>query len=315
MPRPTATETVPLGRFAPSPTGPLHAGSLATALASRLDTLARGGRWLLRIEDLDPPREQPGAAADIVAVLARLGFESDGPIEYQSRRGAFYEAAFEQLRSAGLVYPCACTRREIADSLVRSGALRQRNQEQVYPGTCRGGLPAGRAPRAWRLQVGDAVIRWTDRSGQHFSEDMAHEVGDFVLRRADGLWAYQLAVIVDDAAQGVTHVVRGADLIGSTSRQILLQRLLGLPTPDYLHLPVVLGADGEKLSKQNGAQPIPIDRPLAALRDALRHLGLATGEAGLAALGAGRLDDFWTAATQAWRASHWFSRGDEAADP
>lgn len=301
-----------VGRFAPSPTGPLHAGSLATALASRLDALAHGGRWLLRIEDLDPPREVPGAAAGIVDTLGRLGFAPDGPIEYQSRRSALYQQAFERLRAAGLVYPCACTRREIADSLSRAGLARERNRELVYPGTCRKGMPAGRSARAWRLRVGDAVVAWTDRSGRAFEDRMADEVGDFVLRRADGLWAYQLAVVVDDAAQGVTDIVRGEDLIGSTSRQILLQRLLGLPTPRYLHLPVVAGADGEKLSKQNGAEPVDASRPLEALHAAMRHLGLSTVEPLVADTrtrpeNGKSLDGFWERATRAWRASHWFT--------
>ena len=301
-----------VGRFAPSPTGPLHAGSLATALASRLDALAHDGRWLLRIEDLDPPREAPGAAAGIVETLARLGFAPDGPVEHQSRRGARYQEAFERLRAAGLVYPCACTRREIADSMSRAGLSRERNRELVYPGTCRSGMPAGRSARAWRLRVGDAVVAWSDRSGRDFEERMAEEVGDFVLKRADGLWAYQLAVVVDDAAQGVTDIVRGEDLIGSTSRQILLQRLLGLPLPRYLHLPVVTGADGEKLSKQNGAQAVDASRPLQALRAAMRHLELAAPEAvdtggGGPAGRDGALASFWARATRAWRASRWFA--------
>lgn len=302
-----------VGRFAPSPTGPLHAGSLATALASRLDALAHGGRWLLRIEDLDPPREIPGAAADIVETLTRLGFVPDGPIEYQSRRDAHYAQAFERLRAAGLVYPCACTRGEIADSLGRSGLAHQRNRERVYPGTCRHAMPPGRSARAWRLRVGDALVAWVDRSGHAFENRMADEVGDFVLKRADGLWAYQLAVVVDDAAQGVTDIVRGEDLIGSTSRQILLQRQIGLPTPRYLHLPLVLGADGEKLSKQNGAGAIDLSRPLQALHHALAHLGLfATGPAPDAASQSdpAMLAAFWESAAKAWRASRWFAGED-----
>ena len=289
-----------LGRFAPSPTGPLHAGSLATALASRLDALAHGGHWLLRIEDLDPPRELPGSTAAIVDVLARLGFRPDAPIVFQSSRHPLYLHAFERLQAAGLVYPCSCTRREIADSLSRAGQTRARNREAVYPGTCRNGMPAGRSARAWRLRVDDAVIDWTDRSGRRFDDHLAEEVGDFVLRRADGLWAYQLAVVVDDAAQGVTDVVRGDDLIGSTSRQILLQHLLGLPTPRYLHLPVVAGDDGEKLSKQNGALPIDLDTAGEALNAALAHLGLPP-------LATSSLNRFWTEATEAWRASPWCS--------
>ncbi len=282
-----------VGRFAPSPTGPLHAGSLVAALASQLDARAHRGRWLLRIEDLDPPREVAGAADAIIGTLAAFGFEHDGPIEFQSRRHAHYRQAFERLQAAGLVYPCACTRREIADSVVRQGLGRERHREMVYPGTCRHGIADGRAARAWRLRVGDAVIDWTDRSGRSFHERLADAVGDFVLLRSDGLWAYQLAVVVDDALQGVTDVVRGDDLIGSTSRQILLHRLLGSPTPRYLHLPVVTDARGEKLSKQTGAAALDMDRPLAALEAALAHLGLGN-------TAAQSLAGFWSEATGRW---------------
>lgn len=282
-----------VGRFAPSPTGPLHAGSLVAALASQLDARAHRGRWLLRIEDLDPPREVPGAAAAIIGTLAAFGFEHDGPIEFQSRRHAHYRHAFEQIQAAGLVYPCACTRREIADSVASQGLGRERHREMVYPGTCRNGIADGRAPRAWRLRVGDAVIDWSDRSGRSFHECLADTVGDFVLLRSDGLWAYQLAVVVDDALQGVTDVVRGDDLIGSTSRQILLQRLLGSPTPRYLHLPVVTDARGEKLSKQTGAAALDADRPLPALEAALAHLGLGN-------TGAQSVAGFWSDATARW---------------
>ena len=314
------TSSVYTGRFAPSPTGPLHAGSLATALASRLDALAHDGRWLLRIEDLDPPREVPGATASILGTMARLGFRSDGPIEYQSRRYALYERAFERLREAGHVYPCACTRREIADSLSRIGQQHARHADLVYPGTCRHGMPPGRQPRAWRLRVGDSVIAWRDRSGRAFEDALARQVGDFVLRRADGLWAYQLAVVVDDAAQGVTDVVRGDDLIGSTSRQILLQRLLDFPTPRYLHLPLVAGRDGEKLSKQNGAEPIDANHPLDALDTAMCHLGLpefpgrAHGPDAGTRLRAGAADlaEFWPAAVEAWRRSRRMSCASQA---
>jgi glutamyl-Q tRNA(Asp) synthetase len=293
-----------VGRFAPSPTGPLHAGSLVAALASCLDARAHGGRWLLRIEDLDPPREQPGAAQSIIDTLAAYGFEHDGAIEYQSRRNAHYQAAFDRLLAAGLVYPCACTRREIADSVARQGQDPGRHAELVYPGTCRNGIAGGRAPRAWRVRVDDAVIDWTDRSEAAFHERLAKEVGDFVLRRADGLWAYQLAVVVDDADQGVTDVVRGADLIGSTARQIHLQRLLGHPTPRYLHVPVVTDAHGEKLSKQTGAAALALHDPLPELERALGHLGLR-------GTGAVTLGGFWRAAVCLWRAA----RVDPAASP
>ena len=288
-----------VGRFAPSPTGPLHAGSLVAALASCLDARAHHGRWLLRIEDLDPPREVPGATRAIIETLAAFGFAPDGPIEFQSRRHPHYQRAFERLVTAGRVYPCACTRREIADSIVRQGHGLRRHGELIYPGTCRNGIRDGRAPRAWRVRVAGAVIEWSDRSGEAFRESLEEEVGDFVLKRADGLWAYQLAVVVDDALQGVTDVVRGADLLGSTARQIHLQRLLGYPTPRYLHLPVVVDVNGEKLSKQTGATALDIARPLPALEAAMRHLGLA-------GTGAATLAGFWPAAVRRWRESHWF---------
>lgn len=290
-----------VGRFAPSPTGPLHAGSLATALASRLDALAHGGRWLLRIEDIDRPREVPGSRDAIIATLSALGFSPDGTVELQSRRGALYERAFERLRAAGLVYPCACTRREIADSLTRVGRPRSRHGELVYPGTCRAGMPAERTARAWRLRIHDAVVTWSDRNGSSFADRLAVEVGDFVLRRADGAWTYQLAVVVDDALQGVTDVVRGEDLIGSTGRQILLQRLLGLPRPRYLHLPVVEADNGEKLSKQTGAAEVDRNRPLPALQAAARHLLGKT-------VAADTLEAFWPLATAAWQESRWMEK-------
>ena len=289
-----------VGRFAPSPTGPLHAGSLVAAMASYLDARARGGRWLLRIEDLDPPREVPGAARSIIDMLAAFGFEHDGPIEFQSRRHAHYQAAFERLQAAGFVYACTCTRREIADSVARQGHGRERHGELVYPGTCRQGIADGRVPRAWRVRVDDAVIDWTDRSGRSFHERLADEVGDFVLKRADGLWAYQLAVVVDDALQGVTDVVRGDDLIGSTARQIHLQRLLGYPTPRYLHVPVVTDSKGEKLSKQTGATALDCRDPLPALEAALRHLGLPP-------TAATALPGFWSAAIRRWSESGFVS--------
>jgi glutamyl-Q tRNA(Asp) synthetase len=288
-----------VGRFAPSPTGPLHAGSLVAALASALDAGAHGGRWLLRIEDLDPPREVPGSTRAILDTLDAFGFPHDGEVVLQSRRHALYEAAFERLRADGLVYPCACTRREIEDSTHGPAQTRNRHGERVYPGTCRNGIPEGRAPRAWRLRVGQAQVRWVDRNGCVCEEDLATEVGDFVLRRADGLWAYQLAVVVDDALQGVTDVVRGADLAGSTARQIFLQRCLGYPTPRYLHVPVVTDGQGEKLSKQTGAQALDRSAPLPALEAAMHHLGLPM-------TGATDLQDFWTRALRAWRESRWF---------
>lgn len=267
-----------VGRFAPSPTGPLHAGSLVAALASWLDARARRGRWLLRIEDVDTPRCVPGMDAVILAQLAGCGLHPDGPVWYQSRRGDAYAAALQRLAGAGLAYPCDCTRREIDDALAARGIAHARFAERVYPGICRpradgGGGPRGRPRRAWRLRA-DGIVHWADRRLGAQVQDVAAEVGDFVLRRADGVWAYQLAVVVDDAAQGITDVVRGADLADNTARQILLQRALGLPTPRYLHTPLVRGADGQKLSKQNGAAPLDLARPVAALQAAAAVLGL-----------------------------------------
>ncbi len=266
------------GRFAPSPTGPLHAGSLVAALASWLDARAHGGRWLVRIEDIDAPRCVAGADEAILAQLARCGLLPDEVPTWQSRRGSLYEAALSRLLGAGRAYPCGCTRSDIARALATAGRTPERHGEAVYPGTCRperGGL-GDRPGRSVRLRVSEgATIAWTDRRLGLQAQDVAHEVGDFVLHRADGLWAYQLAVVVDDAAQGITDVVRGEDLADNTPRQIVLQRALGLPTPRHLHTPLVLGADGEKLSKQTGALAVDLGDPLAALRDAGAVLGIA----------------------------------------
>lgn len=284
-----------VGRFAPSPTGPLHAGSLVAALASYLDARAHQGTWLIRIEDIDEGRSVPGAAEEILDLLRRLGMESDREVVWQSRRKHLYQAAYDRL--AGHVYPCGCNRREIADSrlgFAPDGAA-------LYPGTCRHGLAPGRSPRSLRLRVPDAgadVITFRDRLAGVVSQRLASESGDFVLKRADGYWAYQLAVVVDDAEQGVTDVVRGADLLDSTPRQIFLQRLLNVPTPRYLHVPVVRNADGDKLSKQTGALAVrPGDEgaAVAALRQAAGFLGLDVGNAeSLAA--------FWRIAVPAWAA-------------
>lgn len=268
-----ARSTPYVGRFAPSPTGPLHAGSLVAALASHLDARAHHGRWLLRIEDLDPPREMPDAARAIVNALERLGFRHDGGIVHQSRRDEAYRQAFERLRADGRVYPCACTRREISDSIVRRGRTPS-GGEKPYPGTCRDGMPAGRGARAWRVRVDAEPVRWLDRRIGMRCDRLDEQVGDFVVRRADGPWAYQLAVVVDDAAQGVTDVVRGDDLIDSTARQLHLYRLLGLPAPRHLHVPVLVDANGAKLSKQTGAPAVDASRPIAALDAALEALGL-----------------------------------------
>lgn len=260
-----------VGRFAPSPTGPLHAGSLVAALASWLDARAHGGLWRLRIEDIDTPRVVPGSADDILSTLRALGLAWDGEVMVQSTRGAAYQAALDALAAAGRIYPCACSRKEIADSRLARGLT----LGQAYPGTCRNGLPPGRAPRAWRFRVPPGEVVFEDRWMGRIAQDVEGDTGDFVLKRADGFWAYQLAVVVDDAAQDVTDVVRGADLVDSTGRQILLQEALSLPTPRYLHVPVVTAADGQKLSKQTGALPIPRTRPLEALEAAWRHLGFA----------------------------------------
>lgn len=282
------------GRFAPSPTGPLHAGSLAAALASWLDARAHGGTWIVRIEDLDPPREVEGAARDIVDTLALFGMESDEPIAYQSTRGSLYEAAFERLRAGGRVFGCACTRSEI-DSTAHSAA----QPPGVYPGTCRGGTH-GRAVRAWRFRV-EGSESFLDRAAGEVSQDLVRDVGDFVVRRADALWAYQLAVVVDDAEQRITDVVRGADLLDNTPRQIALQHALELATPRYLHVPIVVNLRGEKLSKHTGAPALDSTNIQGELERAALHLGLPRiGSASVAA--------FLRAATSAWADSRRIDR-------
>jgi glutamyl-Q tRNA(Asp) synthetase len=284
------------GRFAPSPTGPLHAGSLVAALASWLDARAHGGSWLVRIEDVDSPRCVPGADHEILRQLAACGLLADEPPQWQSHRRAVYQAALEQLVDAGLAYPCACSRQDITLALQAAGRERTRHGQLVYPGTCRDGLQ-GRAPRAWRLRVPPGTVGWTDRRLGPQSQDVAREVGDFVLKRGDGLHAYQLAVVVDDAAQGITHVVRGADLADNTARQLLLQRALGLPHPSYLHAPLVLGAGGEKLSKQNGAAALELADPLAALVAAGQTLGLVIAAGNSTADWLGKATRAWPART------------------
>ncbi len=274
-----------IGRFAPSPTGPLHAGSLVAALASWLDARAHGGRWLVRIEDLDTPRNVAGARATILDQLERCGLRPDEPVALQSQRTGLYDAALQRLATLGRAYPCGCSRRDLQRLSAPAADDGEGRTDRIYPGTCRHGL-GGKAARSIRLRVcggradggeaddGDAVVAWTDRRLGPRRQDVAREVGDFVLKRADGLWAYQLAVVVDDAAQGVTDVVRGEDLVDSTPRQILLQRLLGLPTPRYLHTPLVRAGDGSKLSKQTGASALDPASPLGALRAAGAVLGL-----------------------------------------
>ncbi len=255
-----------VGRFAPSPTGPLHFGSLVAALGSYLEAKARGGRWLVRMEDVDAPRCKPEHADAILRTLDAFGFEWDGPVMVQSQRTARYREVLEQLKTLGTVYPCGCTRSEL------EGAPAGVDGAPVYPGTCRNGLPAGKSARAWRLRVaGDIDFDDAVQGRQH--QDLSQDVGDCVLLRADGYFAYQLAVVVDDADQGIDHVVRGADLIHSTARQIYLQRLLGYPTPAYAHLPVAVDATGAKLSKQTLAQPVDTHAPASALFAAARFLG------------------------------------------
>lgn len=264
-----------VGRFAPSPSGPLHAGSLVAALGSWLDARAYGGRWLLRIEDVDGPRMQAGAVSQIRSQLASLGLHHDGDVMVQSARAATYQHALNRLVLERHVFACACTRQTLAADARALGWSPSAGEDKVYPGTCRKGL-AGKAPRAWRLRVGDTdhpiVIDWTDRRLGPQRQNVTTDVGDFVLKRADGPWAYQLAVVVDDAEQGVTHVVRGEDLANNTPRQMFLQQLLNVPTPQYLHLPLVLDAQGEKLSKARGAPALAVSTTEEALT-ALQHAG------------------------------------------
>jgi len=292
-------KTVPyIGRFAPSPTGPLHLGSLVAAMASYLDAKVHGGQWLVRVEDVDRDRNVKGADQHILASLQRCGMQWDGDVTWQTQREDLYLAALRQLGDN--VYPCGCSRKEIADSQLMLG--QHGSATPVYPGTCRNGLAPGRTARATRLrtpQQPHCVIHFHDRFAGNISQDITAEVGDFVVRRADGFWAYQLAVVVDDGAQGITDIVRGADLLDSTARQIYLQQLLGLPQPRYLHVPVVANEHGEKLSKQTGAQAFDNGAPAATLLDsalqpAARFLGLQVH--------AGTIDAFWQAAIPAWEA-------------
>jgi len=255
------------GRFAPSPTGPLHFGSLVAAVASYLEAKSKGGEWLVRIDDLDPPRTVAGAADDILHTLDACGMRWDGTVVYQSARSDAYQEALERLRRLGIVYPCACSRREIADSALAG------IEGLVYPGTCRNGIAAGKTARAWRVITRGAHIVFADALQGPVQQNLETESGDFVLYRADRVFAYQLAVAVDDAAQGITDVVRGADLLDSTPRQIYLQQLLGLPTPHYMHVPAAVNAEGEKLSKQTRAAAIDARQPLPALLAAIGFLG------------------------------------------
>ena len=280
------------GRFAPSPTGPLHAGSLVAALASWLDARAQGGQWLVRIEDVDGPRCLAGMDELILTQLATCGLFPDEPPGWQSQRGAAYADSLDRLVQGGAAYACGCTRADIDAAWAARGVPHQRHAERIYPGTCRDGLQ-GKPARAWRLRTG-GVVAWHDRRLGPQQQDVALAVGDFVLRRADGLWAYQLAVVVDDAAQHITHVVRGEDLANNTPRQIALQHALGLATPSYLHTPLVWAADGQKLSKQNGAAPLALDDPAATVAATLRVLDMPTQ--------AGTLPALLEAAVHAWHA-------------
>jgi glutamyl-Q tRNA(Asp) synthetase len=257
----------PRGRFAPSPTGPLHFGSLVAAVGSYLDARARGGEWLVRIEDVDTPRVVPGAADDILRTLEAAGMAWDGSVVHQSTRGDAYYAALQELRRQAMLYPCACSRREIADSAVAG------IEGYVYPGTCRSGLAQSRDARAWRVRTEGAVIAFDDAIQGRVEHDLEQDIGDFVLYRADAVYAYQLAVVVDDAEQGITHVTRGSDLLDSTPRQIHLQNLLGVRTPVYAHLPVAVDAQGRKLSKQTLAKPVHREHIASSLMLALRFLG------------------------------------------
>jgi glutamyl-Q tRNA(Asp) synthetase len=280
------------GRFAPSPTGHLHFGSLVAAVGSYLEARSRGGAWLLRMEDIDTPRNVAGAADDILRTLEAFGFMWDGPVLFQSSRVEAYAEALEQLVKGGQAYPCCCSRKEIADSTQRpaiDGGL-------AYPGTCRRGLPAGRPARAWRLRVGAADISFDDRLQGHISQNLERDVGDFVLQRADGLFAYQLAVTVDDAFQGISDIVRGADLLASTPRQIGLQHCLGYATPRYAHLPVASNAAGEKLSKQTLAPALDGSQAVGLLLQALEFLG----QKAPAELSRSSVADVWQ-----WAMAHW----------
>lgn len=260
-----------IGRFAPSPTGLLHIGSLLTALASYADARANGGKWLVRMEDLDPPREMAGAAAHILRTLEAFGFEWDGEVAYQSRRNGLYQEALGRLKSEGLVYPCYCSRKDWqAAATVGADGF-------VYNGRCR--VPAqrpeanGKTP-AWRIAVPDRTIGFQDEIVGYYAQNLAHDIGDFVLLRADGFWAYQLAVVADDAEQGITHIVRGQDLLVSTPRQIYLQQCLGANTPHYAHLPLLVNSQGQKWSKQTLAPALDLNRREALLRQVMRYLNL-----------------------------------------
>jgi len=277
------------GRFAPSPTGALHFGSLLTALASFLQARSRGGEWLVRMEDLDRPRSVPGADREILSALEHYGLHWDGPVIYQSRRSHAYERALRRLVDRGKAFACGCTRREAASG--PSGL-----EGPIYPGTCRNGLPPGRHARSMRARVGGVSIGFEDAVQGTYRQQLGSAVGDFVIRRADGLFAYQLAVVIDDAWQGISQIVRGADLLSSTPRQIWLQRALDLPTPGYAHVPIVGNGAGQKLSKQTHASPVPLADKERWLLAALRCLGQCPDNA---------LRDANRDEILAWAMAHW----------
>lgn len=270
------------GRFAPSPTGPLHFGSVIAAVGSFLQARRRGGEWLLRIDNLDRPRTVPGAADAILSDLERLGLQWDGEICYQHSRSEHYRRGLETLRAAGWTFPCGCSRKDF---------------EGIYPGTCREGLAPGKRARTRRMRVADVCIALEDAVQGECRQQLNESIGDFVIRRADGMFAYHLAVVVDDAEFGITEVVRGADLLGSTPRQIHLQRCLGLPTPDYAHLPVAVNASGQKLSKQTFAEPVADKQAVPLLMGALDFLGQQPD----AQLSDASLDELWSWAIESWR--------------
>ena len=286
-----ASEPAPyVGRFAPSPTGPLHFGSLAAAVASFLQARVEGGLWLLRVEDIDPPRERPGAADAILKALDRYGFEWDGEVIYQSRSRAQHDQALESLIARGLAYACGCSRRDLEGQ--PRGPL-----GAIYPGTCRTGCSA--AETAIRLRTNDDRIAFEDALQGKVTHHLESESGDFVIRRRDGLIAYQLAVVVDDALQGVTEVVRGIDIMDSTPRQIWLQQLLGYRTPGHMHIPVITHPSGDKLSKATGAPEVPMDAAAETLHAAL----VALRQQPPASLAHGSLREIWEWASENWRAA------------
>lgn len=304
------------GRFAPSPSGPLHDGSLIAAMASFLDARAHGGQWLVRIEDIDAPRVTPGADQFILHQLQTLGMHWDEPPIWQQQRLPRYQQVFESLAARGLVYGCGCTRQEITQAAAQMAAAAAASTpalvdippltcssdrptesgltaERPYPGTCRNGLPPGRQARAWRLRIPPGIHRFNDRWMGPQQQDVAHQAGDIILKRADGLWAYQFVVVVDDGDQGITDIVRGADLLDSTPRQQILAGLLGMPIARTLHVPLALATDGRKLSKQNHAPALDLSTPLRTLDRAWRFLGFDS-------LNAASVDDFWQQATTQW---------------